>query len=284
MSDARASEFRKRVLDNWTSDETIAAWRRWHAKIVTQQREVTRLLIDAARIVQEQRVLDLASGSGEPALTIARHVGRNGSVVGTDVSDGMLEVARDFARSEEIENVTFVACDAESLPFESASFDAVTSRMGVMFFIDLERSLAEVRRVLRRGGRLGFAAWGPLPESTTFSACLEPFVRRASPPDPPPGAPHPQRFAAFGALSDALCAAGFNSVDEKVHVVAAPWFGTPEEQWKAFCDLASPPYVDEMPEPDKSEATAEAIETLRSLYDGTAVQTRASVVIASATA
>lgn len=283
MSDARASEFRKRVLDNWTSHETIAAWRRWHAKIATQQREVTQLLIDAAGIVEDQRVLDLASGSGEPALTIARRVGRSGSVVGTDVSEGMLQVARDFAGDEGIENLTFVACDAENLPFESASFDAVTSRMGVMFFIDLQRSLAEVRRVLRPGGRLAFAAWGPLPESTMFSACLEPFVRRASPPDPPPGAPHPQRFAAVGALSDALRASGFSNVHEKACIVAAPWFGAPEEQWKAFCDLASPPYVDEMPEPDKSEATAEAIETLRSLYDGAAVQTRASVVIASAT-
>jgi SAM-dependent methyltransferase len=195
----------------------------------------------------------------------------------------MLDVARDFARHEGTQNVTFVACDAERLPFETASFDAVTSRMGVMFFIDLERSLAEVRRVLRPGGRVAFAAWGPLPESTMFSACLEPFARRASPPDPPSGAPHPQRFAAAGTLSDALRAAGFSRVDEKVHVVAAPWFGAPEEQWKAFCDLASPPYVDEMPEPEKSEATAEVIETLRSLHDGTAVQTRASIVIASAT-
>lgn len=284
MSDDRSNEFRKRVLDNWTSDETIAAWRRWHAKIAAQQREVTRLLVDAASITRDQRVLDIASGSGEPALTIARHVGPNGNVVGTDVSDGMLDVARDFARSEGIQNVTFAACDAESLPFESATFDAVTSRMGAMFFIDLERSLAEVRRVLRPGGRVAFAAWGPWNQSTMFSACLDPFLRRASPPDPPPDAPHPQRFAATGSLSKALRAAGFNGVDEKLHVVAAPWFGAPEEQWRAFCDLASPPYVDEMPEPDKSEATAEAIETLRSLHDGTAVQTRASVVIASASA
>lgn len=284
MSGDRAAEFRKRVLDNWTSDETIAAWRRWHAKIATQQRNVTLLLVEAARVGPGHRVLDLASGSGEPALTVARRVGPNGSVVGTDVSDGMLDVAREFGRDAGVDNVTFVACDAESLPFESASFDAVTSRMGVMFFIDLERSLAEVRRVLRPGGRVAFAAWGPLPESTMFSACLEPFARRTSPPEQPTGAPHPQRFAGSGSLSGALRAAGFRNVDEKVHVVSAPWLGPPEEQWKAFCDLASPPYVDDMPEPDKSEATAEALQTLRSLHDGTAVQTRACVIIASATA
>lgn len=283
MSNDRASEFRKHVLDNWTSDPTIAAWRRWHAKIAIQQRKVTAALIDAAGIAEGQGVLDLATGSGEPALTIARAVGGTGRVVGTDVSEGMLDVARENARNAGLENITFVACDAERLPFESASFDSVTSRMGVMFFIDLERSLAEVRRVLRPGGRAAFAAWGPLLDATMFSACLEPFARRASPPDPPPDAPHPLRFATEGTLSQALRAAGFNDVAESTRVLAAPWSGPPEEQWEAFCELASPPYVDEMPEPHKSQATAEVMETLRSLYDGSAVQTRAAVVIASAT-
>jgi len=284
MSDARAEEFRQRVLDNWTSDPTVAAWKRWHAKIAIQQRAVSDALIDAARIAQGQAVLDLASGTGEPALTIAKLVGPTGRVAGTDVSDGMLGVARDFARRDGIENAEFVACDAESLPFGDASFDVVTSRMGVMFFIDVARVLAEVRRVLRPGGRAAFAAWGPWSESTMFSACLDPFARRATPPDPPPDAPHPLRYAAAGTLSSALRAAGFNDVAEETLVVAAPFAGPPEEQWEAFCDLASPPYVDDMPEPDKSFATAEALETLRSLYDGNAVQTRAAIVIASATA
>lgn len=284
MSDTQAAEFRKHVLDNWTSDPTIAAWRRWHGKIAIQQREITAALIDAAGIAQGRRVLDLATGTGEPALTIARAVGGTGRVVGTDVSDGMLDVARENAHDAGLENITFVACDAERLPFESASFDSVTSRMGVMFFIDVERVLGEVRRVLRPGGRAAFAAWGPWSETTMFSACLEPFARRASPPDPPPGAPHPQRFAAAGTLSAALRAAGFHDVAERTHVFAAPWSGPPEEQWTAFCDLISPPYVDDMPEPHKSQATAEAMETLRSLYDGGTVQTRAAVVIASATA
>lgn len=284
MSDARAEEFRQRVLDNWTSDPTVAAWKRWHAKIAIQQREVTGALVAAARIAHGQRVLDLATGTGEPALTIARVVGNSGRVVGTDVSEGMIHVARENAQNAGLENITFAACDAERLPFEDASFDAVTSRMGVMFFIDVARVLAEVHRVLRPGGRAAFAAWGPWSETTMFSACLEPFARRATPPDPPPGAPHPQRFATPGTLSQALRAAGFKDVAEETRVFSTPWAGPPEEQWSAFCDLVSPPYVDDMPEPEKSHATAEAMTTLRSLYDGEAVQTRAAIVIASARA
>lgn len=284
MSDTQAAEFRKHVLDNWTSDPTIAAWRRWHGKIAIQQRAISEALIAAASINAGQRVLDLASGTGEPALTIARAVGGTGRVVGTDVSEGMLEVAREFARRDGIENVEFVYADAESLPFEDGSFDVVTARMGVMFFIDVAQSLREVRRVLRPGGMAAFSAWGPWVDSSMFHAFLEPFARRASPPDPPPGAPHPLRFAVVGTLSAALREAGFSDVEEETRVFPAPWKGPPEEHWSAFCDLVSPPYVDDMPEPHKSQATAEAMETLRSLYDGSAVQTRAAVVIASARA
>lgn len=284
MSDVNAAEFRKRVLDNWTSDPTVAAWRRWHAKIAIQQRDITAALIDAARVTRGQRVLDVATGSGEPALTIARLVAPTGSVVGTDVSEGMLVVAREFAHRDGVENVEFVYADAESLPFEDGSFDAVTARMGIMFFIDVAESLSEARRVLRPGGRAAFSAWGSWLDSSMFHAFLEPFARRASPPDPPPGAPHPQRFATEGSLSQALRAAGFTDVAERTCVFAAPWSGPPEEHWNAFCDLISPAYVDDMPEPEKSHATAEVMETLRLLYDGTAVQTRAAVVIASATA
>jgi ubiquinone/menaquinone biosynthesis C-methylase UbiE len=282
VSDERTTEFRRRVLDNWTSQETVAAWKRWHDKIALQQRATSDALIAAAEIAAGQRVLDLACGSGEPALSIARVVGDRGSVVGTDVSAGMVDVADEFARRQKLHNVSFTVADAEALPFDDESFDAVTSRMGVMFFIDLRKAFGEIRRVVRPGGRVAFAAWGRLMDSTMFSACLEPFTRRTDPPEPPAGAPHPQRFATPGSLSSQLRDAGFKEVAEETLVVTAPWFGPPEEQWRSFCDLASPPYVDDMPEPDKSRATAEALDNLRALYDGTAVQTRAAVVIASA--
>ena len=276
--------FRQRVLDNWTSPETIAAWRRWHAKIALQQQAVSDAIIAAALIAPGKRVLDLASGSGEPAIQIAGIVGDGGRVVATDLSSGMLGVARENAIAAGRTNMSFETAEVEALPFGDASFDAVTSRMGIMFVVDIQRGLREIRRVLRPGGRAAFAAWGPFQQSTMFWSMIEPFARRASPPESPPGALGPMRFAVPGTLSDALRAAGFAGVDEITTLYPAPFAGTPEEQYEAFYELAAPPYFDELSDNERDAALSEALATLRDFYDGAAVRTNATVVIASGSA
>ncbi len=284
METPAAEQFRQRVLANWTDPQTVAAWRKWHPRITRQQQHVSDALLAAAHLGTGSRVLDLASGSGEPALHIARVVGPMGSVVATDVSGDMLGIARDHAREQGASNVDFVVCDAEALPFEDATFDAVTSRMGAMFFVDLHRSLQEVRRVLRPGYCAAFSAWGPQLESSFFTAIVAPFAARCDPPKPPRGAPHAFRFAEPNSLSDALLAAGFHDAAEERHVIEMPWFGPPDEWWEAFYELAAPPYFDELPEAQRIAAKSEAIENLQQLYRDGAVRTQAAVVIASARA
>lgn len=284
METPAAEQFRQRILANWTDPETVAAWRRWHSRITRQQEHVSNALLAAAHLSIGSRVLDLASGSGEPALHIARAVGPTGSVVATDISNDMLGVARDHAREQGVSNLEFVVCDAEALPFEDAAFDAVTSRMGAMFFVDLHRSLQEVRRVLRAGGRAAFSAWGPQSESSFFMAIIAPFAARCDPPKPTPGAPHAFRFAQQNSFHDALIAAGFHDVAEERRAIAMPWFGPPDELWRAFYELAAPPYFDELPEDERLAATREGIENLQRLYRDGAVRTQAAVVIASAQA
>jgi SAM-dependent methyltransferase len=226
-------------------------------------------------------VLDLASGSGEPALQIARAVGAHGTVTATDISNGMLELARDNARAEDLSNVSFVQCDAEELPFEDESFDVVTSRMGVMFVVDLERAFAEIRRVLRRG-TAAFAAWGPLEQMELFWAMLQPFRQRVDAPGPPPDAPHPFRFSRPGSLSRELRKAGFVDVRENVSDMLTPWPGSPEDAWEMFYDMAAPPFVDELPQAERDAAIAEGAKSLRRLFDGKRIDAHSSVVIASA--
>lgn len=227
-------------------------------------------------------MLDLASGSGEPAIEIAGIVGPQGHVVASDVSAGMLGVAQENAASAGRTNVSFAATDIELLPFDDDSFDVVTSRMGIMFVVDVARGLREIRRVLRPGGRLAFAVWGPFERSSMFFAMIEPFARRCSPPEPPRGAPGPLRFAVEGSLSEELRAAGFRDVREATNVFAAPWYGSPEEQWEAFYDLIAPPYFDELENPERQTAVNEVMATLRALQRDGAVQTTACVTIASA--
>jgi SAM-dependent methyltransferase len=282
MDDMHAKKFRERTAANWTDPQTVAAWRRWHGQITRQMQATSDALIEAAAIRPGMRVLDLASGSGEPALQIATIVGPDGHVVATDLSAEMLEIAQENAVLQELTNVSFQTADAERLPFADESFDAITCRMGVMFFYDLQPALTEIRRVLRPSGRVAFSAWGPLERNMLFGVFLDAIGRRCELPQPPPGVPQPMRFAENGSLSRELVSAGYADVREQLAIQPAPFFGSPEENWEAFYELGMPPAFDDLSEADRLETVADILDHLRRLHDDGAVRTEVAAVIASA--
>ena len=122
-------------------------------------------MVDAAHVVPGQRVLDVACGTGVLARALAGAVGAGGSVVGLDVNDGMLAVARRKAPA-----VEWRQGRAEALPFERDGFDAVVSQFGLMFFEDRPAAIREMMRVLRPGGRLAVAVWDSLESSPGYVA------------------------------------------------------------------------------------------------------------------
>jgi SAM-dependent methyltransferase len=143
---------------------------------------VAEELCEAAELLPGERVLDVATGSGNAALAAARRTW--GDVVGLDFVPALLEAARARAAAERLE-IEWVEGDAEQLPFEDASFDAVLSTFGVMFAPDQRRAAAELLRVCRSGGRIGLACWTP-------EGCTGQLFRtmgRHVP--PPPGVPPP---------------------------------------------------------------------------------------------
>ncbi len=115
--DHELEQYRKVVRDEWTNGDTVAAWARWHAKITAQQVNMREALIQSARLEPGMRVLDLACGTGDPALEIARRVGPNGRVTATDLSPQMLDECRKNASAAGIANLDFAVADAESLQF-----------------------------------------------------------------------------------------------------------------------------------------------------------------------
>jgi SAM-dependent methyltransferase len=124
------------------------------------------VVADAARLGPGQRVLDVACGTGVLACTAAERVGARGSVVGLDANPQMLAVAR----RKPAQNIEWIDGRAESLPFPDASFDAVVSQFGLMFFDDRVQALREMMRVLRPGGRLAVAVCDSLDHSPGYSA------------------------------------------------------------------------------------------------------------------
>ncbi|HET6645773.1 MAG TPA: methyltransferase domain-containing protein, partial [Pyrinomonadaceae bacterium] len=149
------------------SDEVLREWRAsafyWqkHANTIrTMFDPVTQALIEDADIMEGEAVLDVAGGAGEPSLTIAGVVGPTGSVIYTDAVQEMLAAAESEAQRRGLKNITFKQCSAQSLPFESQSFDAVVCRLGAMFFPDPVAALREMLRVTKHDGVISLAVWG----------------------------------------------------------------------------------------------------------------------------
>src|SRR5438445_10156197 len=106
-----------------------------------------------------ESALDLGTGPGEPAMSIARMVGPDGRVVGIDLSEQMVQLATRTAKERRIPGVTFLAMDAETLDFPDEAFDLVTSRFGFHLFTHPETVVKEAHRVLRPRGRIGIVVW-----------------------------------------------------------------------------------------------------------------------------
>jgi SAM-dependent methyltransferase len=278
------THYRSMVHDEWTNGDTVAAWARWHAKITVQQVNMREALIQHARLEPGMRVLELACGTGDPALEIAIRVGPEGRVTATDLSAQMLDVCRKNASAAGLANMDFAVTDAEQLEFPSASFDRVTSRLGVMYFVDVQRALAEIKRVLVPGGVVALQVWGPPEESPYFANAVGPFVQRLSPPPPPPDAPSPLRFAPPGKLVDALTAAGFHDTREERRSMVLPWPGPPAELWQHIYEIAIPlrPLFDGLSDDERAAALAESVAGYVKYYDGKAVNVPASIITVSA--
>ncbi len=161
-------------------------------------------------------MLDVAGGAGEPSLTIAETVGPTGSVTCTDVTPEMVTAAQNEAQQRKLTNVVFSQCAADCLPFESKLFDAVVSRLGIMFFPDPLAALREMLRVTKHEGVISLAVWGKS-ELNPFSYLITNVVSRyseaAAPADE--NAPGAFRFAEPGSLARILAEAGAVEIKER---------------------------------------------------------------------
>lgn len=228
-ADAEPSDIQSEVLREWR--ESAPYWQKHIATVRRMFSPITQALIDHAGIVEGYSVLDVAGGSGEPSLTIAQTVGPEGVVTCTDAVAEMVAAAGDEAQQRGLTNVVFQQCAAESLPFDSNSFDAVVSRLGVMFFPDPLAALREMLRVTKSGGAVSLAVWYKS-ELNPFSHAITNVVARyfeATPADP--NVPGAFRFAEPGALAQILKNAGAIDVKERVlkFHIAAPI--SPKQFW-----------------------------------------------------
>jgi SAM-dependent methyltransferase len=283
---AKIQKFREHLRQEWTGDKTVAGWRKWHAHIAAFTHGATEAIMEAAQLRPGLRVLDLASGVGDPALSIAAEVAPSGRVTATDLGPGMISLAEELARKKGIANIEFREANAESLPFADGSYDVLTCRFGIMFFPDLAKALTECFRVLKPGGRAAFVAWGikEQPFFTTTAGILLKHVP-VPPPPPDPDAPNLFMFGERGRLRRALEAAGFRNVHEEDRIVPGRWAGTLEEYWEQFSEIAAPfrPLIEQLTPQKKAEAVAEILAALRKFWNGREMNMPLEIVIGTGT-
>jgi len=277
---AKIEKYRERLREEWTEDATVVAWRKWQAPLSAFTRGATEAVLEAAQLRPGMRVLDLASGVGDPSLFVAEAVGPSGHVVATDLGPGMIGLAEELARARGLRNIEFRVANVEALPFPDESFDVVTCRFGVMFFPDQLKAFRECLRVLKRGGRVAFVVWGRR-EQPFLGTTVGILMKYVEVPPPDPDAPHAFMFGERGLLKSRLEAAGFAQVREEVRTVQARWTGSAEEYWQQFTEVAAPfrPLVAKLTSETRVRAETEILAGLRKLSDGTAITMPLEIVI-----
>jgi SAM-dependent methyltransferase len=191
-------------------------------------------LLDAGDLRPGQYVLDLASGPGILAREAAGRIA-GGLAVAGDIAELALREGQLRAQEEKNGCIGFAAADAERLCFPDGAFDRILCGLGLMFFPDVPRALAEMKRVLRPGGRVVFSVWGEAARVPLVSCALQ-CIRRILPP-PKAERLSPFRFGQPALLRQTLEAAGFTDVELHAHTLSCA-FASSQDYWQAFRDLA----------------------------------------------
>ncbi len=208
-------------METTTNQEQIRYWNeqggpRWvqmQEKLDAQIDPLGLVALQRAAIQPGERVIDVGCGCGQTSFELAERVATNGFVLGIDISEPMLNRARERQRARGFTNIEFRTADAQTCQFERERFDVLFSRFGVMFFEDPTAAFRNVRTALRPNGRISFVCWQALDKNDWARVPLKAALQHVPPPaPPPPGAPGPFAFADPERVRQILTDAGFTSI------------------------------------------------------------------------
>jgi ubiquinone/menaquinone biosynthesis C-methylase UbiE len=209
-NEINSADFRETQHKNW--DSAAAGWNEWRDFNDRADAHISARLVELAGVKPGDRVLDVAAGYGEPALTAARKAGPGGQVVATDISAEMLVFARERAAAAGLDNLEFVQAEASDLEFPEASFDAAVSRWGIIFEPDAEAAATRIRGLLKPGARMAISSWGTPDQVPFLSLPMRTTMARFNLSPPPPGTPGPLSRPTAAALGGLLEGGGFSGI------------------------------------------------------------------------
>jgi SAM-dependent methyltransferase len=249
MTPFDAEAYRAATHELW--DRAAPGWRERRAELQRVAMPVSAWLVDAVRAQPRHRVLELAAGPGDTGFLVAERIRPGGTLVCSDASEAMLDVARARADELGLEGVEFRVLDAEWIDLDTASLDGVVCRWGFMLLADPAAALRETRRVLRPGGRLALAAWDSADANPWASVASDELQRLLDTPAPEPSQPGMFAFAAGGRIQDLLDEAGFTEVE--VEAVDLSFAFADEDAWWEDRVALSVPFADALGQLDASQ-------------------------------
>lgn len=267
------------VISRWS--ETAPYWEKHRAVIREMFAPVTEALIEAAHVTRGSAVLDIATGPGEPALAVAEFVGNEGKVLGIDAVPEMAEAARREAHRRGLHNARFAVAQAEALPAEAGSFDAVVSRFGIMFFPAPIDAIREFLRVLKPGERIALAVWY-FADANPFHYILSRILERyVDSPPPAADAPHAFRFAEPGKLRALLSQAGAKAACERLFEFTIRAAVSLDEFWTLRTEMSERlrSNLSKLSREQLADVKRETLRALGPYSDGRAVSMPAKVLI-----
>lgn len=235
MSTPSSDLARDKEQQQW--DSVAAGWKKWWRTIENDAQHVSKRMLELAEVGPGQRVLDIATGIGEPALMAASRVGPAGRVVATDISSQMLDIARERASASGLMNVEFIEADVARLDFPDGSFDAVLCRWGVTSLPDTSNTLIAIRRMLTPGGSFATSIWEAGPKGRPMAGIAAAVAQEMFDLPSPRSADPSLSGSAGNALEKEMIHAGFADVRVEEMTMALE-FSSAEECTQYLMDVS----------------------------------------------
>lgn len=227
---------REQQKQSW--NKFSSGWKKWDDLTMDFLQPMGEEIIHLIKPAAGDTILDIASGTGEPGLTIAANV-KGGKVVLTDLAEDMLTIAAENAAHRGITNIETRVCDVCELPFDDNTFDAISCRFGFMFFPDMLLAAKEMRRLLKPGGRIATAVWNVPEKNFWVTAIMGTINRNMELPAPPPGSPGMFRCAKEGFMPDLFQQAGLKNSTVK-EVAGKLNCKTADVYWNMMTEVGAP--------------------------------------------
>jgi SAM-dependent methyltransferase len=233
-----SEQFKAGQRQGW--DSVASGWQKWWKTAEAAGRNVSRRLIELAEMKEGYKVLDIATGIGEPSITAAHQVGKSGHVLAIDISPEMLSIANKRAISLGIQDVIeFREGDTETIDLPMSTFDVALCRFGLMFLPDPGAGLSNIYKSLKEGGRFAAAVLGSSDKVPFISLPLNIVLKETNSPLPPANTPGPFSLSDENFLKDSFIKSGFEDVTiERLDMIFD--FESAEAFTNFVCQTAAP--------------------------------------------